>query len=523
MIVEGTTLPAGAKLDADVCVVGAGPAGIAIAGELSGRGIAVTVLESGGRRASLRGQLLLGGRSVGYPYPRLPLAAVSAFGGSSHRWGPYWHARPLDALDFEERPEVPGSGWPFPRAALVPYYVRAERLLGLEPFDYEAGTAERDASRLLPVRAGRLVLGELRHGHADYRRAYERLAAAGDVRVILGAHVGELLPGGADAVAGVRAWVAPRRAFTVRAKVTVLAAGGIGNARLLLLGNAAHPEGIGNRHDLVGRFFMEHLAVRSGVVALHDPALLARRDLFGVGATPGGGAAVRTLALSEEVVRAEGLLNTYVMLEPRPRAFAAEGVRSASAFARALRSQPLTARFPAQAARAALAAPAVARALAARRPEILVVRVQAEQAPSPDSRVTLEPAVNRFGIRKARLDWRIAEADRRSIRRTQELVGAELEAAGLGRLEDLLGDERPPLLVAGHYHHLGTTRMHPDPERGVVDAAGRVHGVDNLYVTGGSVFPTGGAANPTLTVVALALRLADELQRVLGAGGRPVQ
>ena len=135
MIVDGRTLPADTEIETDICIVGAGPSGVALATELLGSGIRTCVLENGGTRETWRTQFLLGGESVGNPYPRLVMSAVSAFGGSSHRWGPYWHARPLDAIDFEAREAVPHSGWPFPRGHLVPYYQRAERYFGLSPFE----------------------------------------------------------------------------------------------------------------------------------------------------------------------------------------------------------------------------------------------------------------------------------------------------------------------------------------------------------------------------------------------------
>ena len=147
--------------------------------------------------------------------------------------------------------------------------------------------------------------------------------------------------------------------------------------------------------------------------------------------------------------------------------------------------------------------------------KILALRAQAEQAPNPDSRVTLGTRRDRFGQPVARVDWRPAASDRASIRASQEVVDAALRTAGLGHVEFMLGDEDPPALLEGNFHHLGTTRMHPDPADGVVDADCRVHGVRNLYVAGSSVFPTYGCSNPTLTVVALALRLADHLKKQL--------
>jgi choline dehydrogenase-like flavoprotein len=149
--------------------------------------------------------------------------------------------------------------------------------------------------------------------------------------------------------------------------------------------------------------------------------------------------------------------------------------------------------------------------------EVFILRVQAEQSPNPSSRVTLDDARDAFGLRKARLDWRVTEFDRSSIRRTQEILDRELRRAKLGRLERKLGEEDPPALFRGAFHHMGTTRMHREASLGVVDPDCRVHGLANLFVAGSSVFPTAGCVNPTLTLVALAVRLADHLRDELAA------
>ncbi|MCE3247961.1 MAG: oxidoreductase, partial [Geminicoccaceae bacterium] len=144
-----------------------------------------------------------------------------------------------------------------------------------------------------------------------------------------------------------------------------------------------------------------------------------------------------------------------------------------------------------------------------------------EQAPDPDSRVRLGDAVDALGVPRIALDWRLSELDKRSLQAGHEAVALELGRTRLGRLQiddwllaDLTGWS--PELEGGH-HHMGTTRMSADPSQGVVDPASRVHGIANLYAAGSSVFPTCGSANPTLTIVALALRLAEELQERLSA------
>ena len=140
-----------------------------------------------------------------------------------------------------------------------------------------------------------------------------------------------------------------------------------------------------------------------------------------------------------------------------------------------------------------------------------------EQAPNRESRVVLGQDRDRLGCPRVELRWRLSEIDKRTAHRAHEILREELARAGLGRFRSALGEpgDAWPSGLRGARHHMGTTRMHPDPRRGVVDADARVHGIANLYVAGSSVFPTSGAANPTLTIIALALRLAAHVTRRL--------
>jgi choline dehydrogenase-like flavoprotein len=138
-----------------------------------------------------------------------------------------------------------------------------------------------------------------------------------------------------------------------------------------------------------------------------------------------------------------------------------------------------------------------------------------EQVPNPDSRITLSSDKDRLGLNRVRLDWRLSPIDIESAIRTQEILDQEFRHAGLGRLFSRLKDETPPMRISGGWHHMGTTRMHVDPKKGVVDENSRIHGMSNLYVAGPSVFPTGGYANPSLTIVALAVRLADHIKMIM--------
>jgi choline dehydrogenase-like flavoprotein len=534
MLIDARTLSPDEQLDADVCIVGAGPAGVVIALELLGTGAQVCILESGAREP----QKALGGESVGRPYFGLEDAGVRAFGGSLPLWGTgehYWHAVPLDRIDFEPRPAVPHSGWPFDRAHLDPFYERAAAVSGLGPFT-SSGDDDEDLAAQLPVRPGRLLLGAMRIGYATFARHFDHLATANDVRLILNAHVAELLADeNGRSVDGVRAVCQPGRSFSVRARLVVLAAGGIENTRLLLLSNRSRPSGLGNEHNLVGRFFMEHVGLQSGFVS--SPALLERSRLYEHRVEDG--TRIRPIVrLDEQVTRDEELLNVAFLLDPMPRVFAGDGFRSLTTLRRMFDHRPRppdllghtfsVLRHFGDAARSVLylktpfgylRKPALyLQTRPSSRPPVLLLRVQGEQAPNPDSRITLAESHDAFGLRKPRLDWRMRELDLLSIRRTQDLLDEELGLAGLGAVEDKLGTERPPGVVHGLCHQIGTTRMHVDPKQGVVDPNCRLHAVDNVFVAGSSVFPTSGWANPTLTIVALAIRLADHLKTVLRTG-----
>lgn len=227
--------------------------------------------------------------------------------------------------------------------------------------------------------------------------------------------------------------------------------------------------------------------------------------------------------MTDAAQREGELLNCAFFLLIRDLSFTVEAVQSLATLVKARRRRPLQAELLGHLANIVSGLGDLGAAARAhlRRADpagsVLALRAQAEQAPNPDSRVTLGTRRDRFGLAVAQLDWRPTAADRASIRASQKAVDTALRAAGLGRVEFMLGDEQPPALFEGNFHHLGATRMHTDPAMGVVDADCRVHGVSNLYIAGSSVFPTYGCSNPTLTVVALALRLADHLKKQLAA------
>ena len=288
MISDARELAAGQQVEGDVCIVGAGPAGITVARELIGNGARIWLLESGGRDVERRAQRLNRGQSVGYPIHLPHQSRVRAFGGTTRHWftpgDESWAARPLDPVDFEVRPGVRYSGWPFDRAHLDPYYAHAQALCRLGPFDYDpGGWADPARTPPLPLPSGTVETTLFQHGTVDFDGYYQELVGAPNVTLLLHASVVDLGtgedPGQVDRVELRRE--DGSRCF-VRARLVVLAAGGIENPRLLLLSRRAHRRGLGNDRDPVGRFFAERLSARTGFIVPAIPDLTGPAGFYDV-------------------------------------------------------------------------------------------------------------------------------------------------------------------------------------------------------------------------------------------------
>lgn len=497
MLQDARTLRNGERLSTDVCIIGAGAAGITLARELSKTQLDVCLLESGGLEYDAATQDLYRGAVVGQHYQKLEGTRTRFFGGSTNCWAGF--CRPLDPIDFTERAWLPHSGWPFGRSELDPFYARAHAVLRLGPFDYEPGRWSKSDAALLDLSAGPLQNHVFQYGDGPIRMgtAYRNeLRKAPRIRVLLHANAAEIeLDADGAAVNDVRVQCLGGPSFRVSARRTILAAGGIENPRLLLASASVQRQGIGNSSDLVGRFFMEHPHLRFHATLLaRSPRAFEFYEMRKVGVKLARG----VLVPREAWLKRERLLNHSVQLRESD---GGEG----QAFVQAL---------------AAAAAETDDWAGAAGSPgpaKLYPLIFHCEQAPNPASRVTLGSERDALGMWRARLDWRLQEIDQRSAARAHQAVAQALGLSRAGRVQVTLDRKSAtwPLDMTGGNHHMGTTRMHRDPKRGVVDERSYVHGVRNLLVAGSSVFPTAGAANPTLTIVALALRMADQLKRDL--------
>ena len=510
--------------DTDVCIVGAGPAGLAIARELAGCSCRVLMVESGGDEPSCLTADLDRVENVGVARQvDQALVRARAFGGTSSVWNGRCGA--LDVDDFEARDWVPLSGWPFSHAELAPYFARAAAQLGLSAVDYDAALDSRQPYPAPAALAGSEALRPyLWQFSVDGHDSSVAMRCARSMRqrdpanltVLLHATVTQLVPDASGGcIESVEVCSQSGKRGEVRARVVVLCAGGIETPRLLLASRRVVPSGLGNQHGLVGRHLMDHARCTVGVLAL--PEALRLRPAFSLQRIDAEGRPryfLRGLSLSAAVQQRERLLGCAGWLHeheaPDDPWSALKRLRGRDRTSRdlgALMRQPwLTAQ---QLHRKWVARQPVLRKLAR-----IELTCDVEQEPHADSRITLSRDTDLLGMPRARIDWRISELQKRTIARFA--VHASQALSGMGQQLTLADHLRDGDVDVGQLrdvaHPSGTTRMADSALRGVVDASGQVYGVERLYIASTSVFPTHGHVNPTLSLVALAIRIADQLK-----------
>lgn len=505
---DARSLPDGAAIEADLCIVGGGAAGITLARELARTGMRICLLEAGGLSIDPDVDAASVVESQGYPYG-VEHKRLRYFGGSTNHWG--GHCLPFEPDDFEAKDWVDWSGWPYGYATLEPYYRRAHEVLMLGEYDYDpARLAGAVGARLMPFEGPRVVTQMSRYNPVRFSFDYgEALAAEPNVRVLLYAEVTDIRLDDATgrAVSHLVVRTPAGNAAEVRARYFVLAAGGIEIPRMLLVANDQRPAGLGNENDLVGRFFQEHLWYESGTLAPFDPADV--HPIYVTQVPYAGDVGLQAhLILTPETVAAEriGKFRTEFVsdsLQVR-RIEALRDGRIAPADAVALAADPY----------------GFGQALACRRRGALhdayVLFNNTEQLPNPASRVRLGSDRDAYGRPQAVLDWRILRQDYDCLLAGHRILAEEAGRLGYARMRiEIDPDPDPDEMfegVLGAGHHMGTARMSDDPATGVCTPDGRLHSVANLWVAGSALFPTSGYANPTLTIVAMTLKLSDHLQ-----------
>lgn len=522
MIEDFRSFEDGREFETDLCIIGGGAAGITIARELIGTKARVLLLESGGRDFEQEVQDLYKGTNIGFPYFELDAARLRYFGGSTNHWGNY--CGPLNDIDFERREWIPHSGWPITRADLEPYYRRAQPICALGRYEFDERRWKAIGVAVPPFDSAKLLPSVRQVGPTlNFAEAYgPELEKADNIHVLLHANVVNIQANEtARSVAHLDIRTLTGKTGRVKARTFVLACGGIENPRLLLASNSVEPKGLGNQRDRVGRFFMDHPTARRkiGVVTSNNPLPLVQTFL------PRFHDRVRNrpeMRLSAAVQESRKCMN--VAWHIGTDADLEGGVTQARELWQNLKNGAWPDDLGEKTWRILsdfgdVANNAYNEFVLREEPipafENVLLEANSEQSPNPESRVILGNERDPLGMPRVRLDWRMTEIDKRTLIAVAETAAAELARLGFGRtrLEPWVIDQSDDWGGdAGDYHHMGTTRMAEDPKNGVIDGNCRMHGIANLYIAGSSVFPTSGYVNPTFTIVALALRLADHLK-----------
>lgn len=500
MLKDAGEVPDGSLLRTGVCIIGAGAAGITLARELEGRGIDVLVLESGGLAPSAENQRLYAGVAAGAlePFPDYSIdSRLRYFGGSTNHWG--GQCRPFEEHDFDAREWIPASGWPLTVADLVPHYIRAAAICQIPAFHGPEAldmAIFREQFRDTDSLAARLFhySPPTRFGEV-YR---QELIGSAKTTILLNANCVSIdAAEGGRSIRELKVRGPGGRHLTVEARQFVLACGGLENARLLLNSDGAAASGLGNERDQVGRYFMEHPSVYAGRFVLWPTPHELRQGIFDV---------YRGL-VTPDGVRLKPSIQTTNVFQKRART-------AAVAFF-LLPDDPAPQQEEVLSTGYRIDADLMTRSLPSKVGQTFHGRIWAdfEATPNPESRVTLTGERDVLGLLRIRVDWVRNPLDYRSLDRSVRELGRVLHSKSKGRIRVDFDPENPEGQPIGYNnHHMGTTRMGVDPATSVVDRDCRVHGIENLYVAGSSVFPTSGVANPTLTIVALALRMAAHLR-----------
>jgi len=502
------------NLKTSVCIIGAGAAGITLANNLTEIDD-VLLIESGDFEIDGRTQALYSGSNIGLPYFDLLGCRLRYFGGTTNHWGGY--CRPNDPIDYEGREEMALPKWPIEEKDLYPFISQAAKELGLSTEFYKP--------ELLLTAKGAPTDELLENVSSDfYTKIFQitkklrfsqiyrdKLSKQNNLRIYLNLNAIHIqLSSDASRVSSIRCKTLGGKIITVEAKEFILASHAIENARLLLNSNDIRPEGVGNQYDHVGRYFMDHVHISASKLIPSDkfPSIYnsVSSRKFNLNAN---------LSFTDDYLRKKNILQYYCRFNPVyvdekvvdslrginnniMEPFSLELFNDIKSVMNNFTGSVdfLSARY------------GVSQSL----PKYYSLDHRIEQAPNPDSRVVISKTKDALDVPQADLQWKLNEHDYHTFRLGHEKVIKELSALGMGRFitEEItseLVDER----IAGHNHHIGTTKMSKYPSDGVVDKDCKVHNLSNLHVAGSSIFPTAGYSGPTMMIVAFAMRLAKHI------------
>jgi len=460
-------------------IVGSGPAGVTVARKLAQAKIPSVILEAGAAEYSDESQDFYKGTVVGDPYFDLDSCRLRFFGGSSNHWAGW--CRVLEAHDFQARPYVPNSGWPIARADIEPFLSEAFDILGIRPFRPD-----------VPISADMKWYELIKSEHVHFgEKFHDELDKSPLIALVLDTEVLQL-NGNGRIVTSADLWSQGAPAGALALDYYVVCTGGLENSRLLLWSNERSKGGVVPNASALGRYWMEHPMYTAGAAIF--------TDLDRIEFDADGQAFFQPTA---EALAKRGILNFHVEVETAPYPGMKQYVADLACVT------PEWTEWIAEELGSHLRCSAQ-------------VHMSWEQAPRPDNFVALSKTErDAAGNPRTELHWTKDALEHRTLIEGLRLFGETIAAQDIGRLKImdwvLDGSPYPEGMELAGNHHMGGTRMGSDPAVSVVDVDCKVHGMENLFVGGSSVFPTSGQCPPTTTLTALAVRLGDHLGRIISA------
>jgi choline dehydrogenase-like flavoprotein len=519
------------EIEADICIVGSGPAGLTIAGELIETGKSIWVIESGINGIDSKTQKLYQYENIGANrVASQDLIRIRSYGGTSSLWS--GRVAVFSDIDFSKREWVDFSGWPIDRNDLEPYFERANEILGLGPNIYDGSlfdilkvkrtdlelNLDSLCSEFWQFSKSKSVKGEPTRFAKDFNPK-----DSDNLNILLNANLTNINTNStASKIKSITVKSLDGKTKTIAAKTVVLCCGGIENARVLLASKSQSEKGVGNQNDMVGRFFMDHPYCELGEFDVQkSKKLIDRFGHYWLDDENGRHVFLHGLALSKEIQKKEKLLNCSAYL------VGDDDIDESWLIAKRFLMDIKALKFKASTLKDLISLllntnkiiDGFFRRYYKKRPPILqskriAIGCNVEQQPDPDSRITLSDQKDLLGMPLARIDWKISEKERKSVIRMMDVISEEFSNLGLPVLQKAewiyKKDWKDNFYDVAH--HIGSTRMSNEPEKGVVDKNCKVYGVEGLYIAGSSIFPTAGTANPTLMIVLMSLRLANHIK-----------
>lgn len=516
MIYDSRKLEKNFLIEGDVCIVGAGAAGISMALDMMSMNFKTILLEGGGFEYEDKMQQLYKGNIKGPDNYPLTASRLHYFGGTTNHWG--GHCSPLDEIDFKKRNWVENSGWPISKSDLEPYFSKTSEILELESSDFslEYWGKIPSFSKKIPINNEAVIEKIWQYSspvkfNTKYRNTIEN---SDKIHLYSYANVTNILSNeGVSNIEELEVNNHEGRRGKVKAKYFILACGAVQNARLLLNSRNNLSNGLGNHYDLVGRYFMEHIHMRSNEIWLNRFSS-SGRYILDWGKTKANSRFSISPSKQEEFKILNGVFRIETLIRNRTektlfeRFSNEDATKNGYSLTFGEKIQRKLNKYEQQTVHNIDMA--------------FGTQVMMEQPPKRNARVILENERDELGMLRAGLEWNISSHEKYSILKMFELTAKELGLSGIGRvkLNDSLLEGNEDLWVESRFpanHHMGTTRMSNDPKKGVVDSNCKVHGLNNLFVAGSSCFVTSGCANPTYTLISLSLRLSNHIKNKLNS------